>query len=728
MLYDNVDRLSVAIDPEARRVRKVYDLAGQLLQEIRADASPLQQIYAERSYTPSGKEMWIRDARGNQTTYAYDEFDRLKRTTFPDATYEEHAYDAMGNVVSKLTRGGQLIQNTYDTLDRMVTHLVPQPSGSPAILTSTTYDLAGRTTQISDNAGHILAYAVDTAKRPLSVTQTAPGVAGTRVVSYQLDPAGNRTRATWADGYYVQYQFDALGRMTMANENGTFVLATYIYDPLSRRTSLVYGNGASKSYTYTTQGDLTSLGHALTGTSATYTNTFTKAHQLASENVSNAAWAYLPSAFQTTAYSSANVLNQYVNITVGANPVVTLAYDANGSLTGDGTWTFAYDAHNVLRTAMKAGTSATYEYDPLGRRQAKTVNAVLTTFLSDGDEEIAEYDGANTLLRRYVPGPGTDMPIAMVTPSGGANTRRYFHTNRQGSVVAMSADSGTIAEGPHAYDAYGNGAPATGAPFKYTGRRLDPETGLYYYRARYYSPTMGRFLQVDPVGMTPDLNLYAYAGNDSANHSDPSGLARVCTQAPGSRMRTACVSVDADNDGDALDNDLKPDQLRTLARSFQTFIQRHDGQDISKSGAQVWGPDGDQKNFIRAVSQFVGHAMGGWAGTQINIVSTNMLQRILPNAGISRQTRGYYQKEGKENMIYVNRDVSSTFNHAGNAARTLLHEQLHRPEAWGPSLSRRDHRRLDANARSLLRAHGLADDGCEAIGGFMGFFPSYPAC
>lgn len=340
MVYDNADRLSVAIDPEARRVRKVYDLAGQMLQEVRADASPLQQVYAERSYTANGKEAWIKDAKGNQTTYTYDAFDRLKRTTFPDATYEELAYDVMGNVLSKLTRGGPLIQNTYDTLDRMVTHLVPQPAGNPAILTSTIYDLAGRTTQISDNAGHILAYAFDTAKRPQSVTQTAPGVAGTRTVSYQLDAASNKTRATWADGYYVQYAFDALGRMTTATENGTFLLATYVWDPLSRRTSLVYGNGASKAYAYTSQGDMTSLGHTLTGTSATYTNTFTKAHQLASEAASNTAWQYVPSAFQTTAYSAANALNQYVNVTVGANPAATMAYDANGNLTGDGVWTF----------------------------------------------------------------------------------------------------------------------------------------------------------------------------------------------------------------------------------------------------------------------------------------------------------------------------------------------------------------------------------------------------
>ena len=209
-----------------------------------------------------------------------------------------------------------------------------------------------------------------------------------------------------------------------------------------------------------------------------------------------------------------------------------LSYDCNGNLTFDGTYTFTYDAENRLLTASKTGLAAAYAYDPLGRRTKKSGTGVTTTYyLSDGTDEIAEYGSAQIVTTRIIPGPTIDEPIAIQNVSTG--TKEFFHTDKQGSVVAMSDSFGALVEGPYIYDSYGNcfssgsACSSGGEPYRYIGRRFDPETGCLYYRARYYCSDDqhgGRFLQTDSVGYRADLNLYTYVANDPVNKTDAMGL------------------------------------------------------------------------------------------------------------------------------------------------------------------------------------------------------------
>lgn len=164
-----------------------------------------------------------------------------------------------------------------------------------------------------------------------------------------------------------------------------------------------------------------------------------------------------------------------------------------------------------------------------------------TLFLNDGSDEIAEYATSGTVLRRFVPGPAINEPIAYENCSGATAPNctgsglvtEYFHTDHHGSVVSLSTAGGAPAtdEGtlPFTYDPCGVGGALTGEPFKFVGMYLDAETGLYYDRARYYSSNTCRFLQTDPIGYSDDLDLYAYVGNDPEDMADPTGTSVACT-------------------------------------------------------------------------------------------------------------------------------------------------------------------------------------------------------
>ncbi|NWH09405.1 MAG: RHS repeat protein, partial [Alphaproteobacteria bacterium] len=282
------------------------------------------------------------------------------RTTFPDGSYEGiTAYDANDNVLTRRTRAGATLTSTYDALDRLVTYRMPRVSGGD-LVTTTAYDLAGQVTGVGNSDGFALLYTYDAAGRQTSEAETIPGLSGTKTLSYQYDAGGNRTRLTWPDGWYVGYAYDALGRMVEAKESGTLLLASYAYDPLSRLTAQTAGNGGTRSLAYNLTGDLLSLAQGWSGGGVTYTQTYTAARQLSSLQLSNPAFAFAPpSSGSTIAYAPANALNQYQSLTPMGGGAVSLAYDANGNLTGD-------------------GRSCTRGYSPSRRRFFAPASAVMT--------------------------------------------------------------------------------------------------------------------------------------------------------------------------------------------------------------------------------------------------------------------------------------------------------------------------------------------------------------
>ena len=510
--YDDLDRLWKVIDPESRVTEYGYDPAGRLTVVINGKG----HNEAQYGYTDNGLRAWVKDANNNTTSYQYDGYDRLVRTVYPYGSYEQFNLDNAGRIQSVLTRDNRTITYGYDDLDRITSRTI---QGAPT--DTYTYDLAGRIINAATSGLGTFTHVYDTAGRLTSVTDP-----NTRTVGYQYDAASNRTRIDYPDGSYAVYAYDEMGRMTQVqydpNNDSTApapsTVATYTYDNLSRRDSAALGNGTSAALSYSTDSLVSDIIHTATGGNVTFAYNHDRSGLVTSLTVSDDLFAPFTDIAGTKSFTP-NSLNQYTSAMGEA-----IVHDLNGNLSSDGTNDYVHDAVNRLVTATVGSITWTYAYGPLDRRMSKADGTNIFQYLYDNNRAVAEYNGTGTLLRKYIYGPGLDEPIMMIVPGDTSETVYYYHADSQGTIIGLTNDSGAWVE-KYAYTLYGKPAAAStvGNPYMYTGRRLDAETGLYYYRARYYDPHLRRFIETDPIGYAGGMNLYAYVRNSPLNFIDPFG-------------------------------------------------------------------------------------------------------------------------------------------------------------------------------------------------------------
>jgi RHS repeat-associated protein len=483
-----------------------YDADGRRTQTQRSNGATPQTTSS--TYTSTGKVATTTNANGFVTTYAYDLLDRVKTVTDPENRVTSRAYDTLGHLSTvtntaiqatplesyAYTPNGRMLSFTdartkvttyaYDGFDRL--SQITYPLGSYEAFT---YDAAGNTLSKRTRAAQTISFAYDNLNRPTTKTPPSPAP----VVTYTYDLAGRVT--------HVGDNSAAIA--TAIPPTGTYVAYTsgYTYDALNRMTGVTWDNSATQT--------------AASSVSVTFGHTYNKVNQRVSQSTTDDSWWFRPSAASTTNYTT-NDLNQYTAV-AGQS----YGYSSNGDLTSDGVFTYGYDAENRMTSAAKTGTTASYAYDALSRRNSKTVNGTKTIFVSDGAREVLEYDGTSGQALRWYPyGSALDEALTRVgaTPVG-AGTRTMLIPDIQGSIVGELASSGTLTK--FGYKPFGESNDNVSGSHRYTGRRIDAETnGLLYYRARIYSPTLGRFMQPDPIGYRGGRNLYAYVKNDPLNLTD----------------------------------------------------------------------------------------------------------------------------------------------------------------------------------------------------------------
>lgn len=524
--YDIAGNILTYTNPRGYTTTNQYDALNRLVKVTDA----LQQV-SEYGYNKLGfiQSVKLSEKDGSDswtTSYEYDELGRNTKETQPNGQFETYVPNAVGQVLQRTDLNQVQFSQTYDQHNQLT----------------------------SKTGGNLsVKYHYDTPFGPRGMEQYT-GTVNTASLWFGFSPTGSVKKfQKWQDGYYneVNQLYDKTDRITSIQDPAGYATQ---YEYLKDRLNKVRLNGTSSavSYEYYPDGKPKSVVYPTlsNGTTLRTNYVYDKLNRL--DTVTNVAGTQTLSAYKYTYDNNSNitsVLDQVTNQTTGflydeldrlievRRPDGTTAaytYDVRGNrktLSDDRLpldfkdLSYTYNVWNELTSATHQAGTTSYTYDPSGLRTKKATPTETVRYHYNSDEQvIAESNAGNQLTAHYI--WGTDRVLAKEETTG---KKYYYLYNGHGDVVQMVDTNGVVVN-RYEYDEWGGIVSQTEQvknPFKYSGEVYDEDTGLYYLRARYYDPSIGRFINKDTyegdISNPLSLNLYSYVYNNPLKYVDPTG-------------------------------------------------------------------------------------------------------------------------------------------------------------------------------------------------------------
>ncbi|MCT4565098.1 MAG: hypothetical protein N4A68_12410 [Maledivibacter sp.] len=578
--YYDIENKKVEIDEEGNEYITIYDKVGNLKEERIKPTNSIQYI-TKYDHDYLGKITSTRDARGNRTYYRYDDLGRLIEVENPrgeKTSYQYNNQDKIKKITMKEYGNGNSLnkeiirEREYDELGRVIKSYEPydKVAGAKDKVTKLAYNLAGNIDHTIDMENQRISYTYDSLGRILTQTAKTKGGSTDSQTSYNYNNLNTQNIMLVTDKSgtttYEYYKNGRLKKQSLPDDTNKYTLYSYyeggnlrdITDPFGlkteytydtrNRTDLIKVDGKTFNYDYHNDGMISTLTYPNTSIKTQYdyydTNQLKTLKNKIESQIDSNSYDYdgngnlslIKENNITTSYDY-DKLNRLREITKPNNKTIDYSYDARGNrkeissdtkgaidhLVSQTSRELKYNPLNQLVEYKSGENTYQYQYNHRGLRTEKITREKTTKYHNDMlGRTIAETDKDGNVTAQNIWG---HKPLARKI-----NGKYYYYLyNGHGDVVKIVDGSGNIVN-RYKYDEWGNILEETEQienPIKYAGEYFDEESSMYYLRARYYDPVIGRFVSKDSYEGTLtnplSMNQYMYCYNNPLMYVDPSG-------------------------------------------------------------------------------------------------------------------------------------------------------------------------------------------------------------